>query len=106
MQAKRKRIIEHALQYEIEDINTYSGYKGDLILKITTKEKASMMAIRAFALDLGVLEVVLKHNPDTLIFEIYCVTEDANVYTIKVDENHIKEKGEHTDDVWSSTVMK
>lgn len=105
MQSSRKKIIEDALKYEIEDISTYGGYKGDLIVKITTKEKESMMAIRKFALNLGVLDVVLKHDPNTLLYEIYCVTEDVNGYTIKIDENHVKKPGEHIDDVWSKTVL-
>jgi uncharacterized membrane protein YkoI len=105
MQISRKKIIDDALTYDIEDVSTYSGYKGDLIVKITTKEKASMIAIRKFALNLGVLDVVLKHDPNTLLYEIYCVTEDENGYTIKVDENNVKKAGEHIDDVWSKTLL-
>jgi hypothetical protein len=61
-----------------------------------------MMAIRKFALDLDPLEVVLKHNPNTSIYEVYYVTKDEHPYTIKIDDHH---EGKHFDDVWSKTTL-
>lgn len=86
MQGERKKIIRYALDFEIEDIHTYPGYKGDLIVRITTKEKDAVISIRKYALSLGVKEVVIKQNHDLLWYEIYCITEDEGVYHIKIEE--------------------
>jgi hypothetical protein len=86
MQTERKKIIQYALDFEIDDINTYSGYKGDLIVKITTKDIHAVVAMRKFAMDLNIKEVVVKHNPHLLEYEIYCVTPDTEVYHLKTED--------------------
>jgi len=83
MQEVQKQIIKFALDYDVENIHSYSGYKGDLIVKICSKQKEVMLEIRRFALSLDVLDVVIKQNPNMLQYEIYCVTEDADVYELK-----------------------
>lgn len=105
MQNKRKNIIRYALDHDIEDINTYSGYKGDLIVKITSKERNSVLAIRKHALELDMLEVVIKQNPVSMAFEIYCVTPDDNVYHVKSeDELEIKKHHHEKDDIWHADL--
>lgn len=103
MYAERKKLIRYALDFEIENINTYSGYKGDLIVKISTKEKEAVIAIRKFALSIGIKEVVIKQNSNIEQFEIFCVTSDENVYDLKIkellDEVHA-EHHETSKDVW------
>ncbi|MFY9142848.1 hypothetical protein [Sulfuricurvum sp.] len=86
MQSERKLIIQYALKYEVEDINTYSGYKGDLIVKITTKDIKTAAEIQKFARTLNILEVVIKQNMNLVMYEVYCVTEDKNVYHLKTEE--------------------
>lgn len=86
MQEERNKIIRYALDFYIEDVNTYSGYKGDLIVKITTKDKDAVIAIRKYALSLGVKDIVVKHNPNLIVYEIYCVTEDESVYHVKIED--------------------
>lgn len=103
MQAERKKILLYALDYDIKDVQTYAGYKGDLVLKITTNDKNAMLAIRKFALDLGILEVVVKHIPPHTEYEIYCVTQEENVYHVKMDDD--KKRKEKQDDIWSKTIL-
>lgn len=86
MQAERKKIIQYALDFDIENINTYSGYKGDLIVKITTKDMHAVTAIRRYAHDLDIKEVVIKQNHHLMEFEIFCVTPDKEVYRLKREE--------------------
>lgn len=86
MQGERNKIIRYALDFYIEDINTYSGYKGDLIVKITTKDKEAVIAIRKYALSLGVKDVVVKHNPNLVMYELFCVTANEDVYHIKIED--------------------
>ncbi|MDD4856293.1 MAG: hypothetical protein PHQ22_09360 [Sulfuricurvum sp.] len=92
MKEERKKIIRFALDFDIQDIHTYSGYKGDLIVKVVTKEKEALSAIRSFALSLGVKEVVIKQNVDMGNYEIFCITVDEQVYALKtidiLDEVH------------------
>ncbi|MDP3266697.1 MAG: hypothetical protein Q8M39_07710 [Sulfuricurvum sp.] len=86
MQGERNKIIRYALDFYIEDVNTYSGYKGDLIVKITTKDKEAVIAIRKYALSLGVKDIVVKHNPNLVLYELYCVTANEDVYHIKIED--------------------
>lgn len=82
MQEERKQIIQYALQFDIHDVHTYSGYKGGLVVKITTSLPEVVDAIEKFAFSLSVEEVVVKHNL-LMQFEIFCITKDENVYTLK-----------------------
>lgn len=94
MQEERKKIIRFALDYNIQQISTYSGYKGDLIVKIITRDKDALSAIRSFALSIGIKEVVIKQNVDMRNYEIYCITADEDVYGLKtvdiLDDVHSK----------------
>ncbi len=94
MQEERKKIIRFALDYNVVDIHTYSGYKGDLVIRITIKDKEGVVAIRKYALSLGVKEVVIKEKKDLKQYELYCITEDEGAYHIKaetiLDEIHSK----------------
>ena len=80
LQEIQKEIIRYALDLEIDSVNTYAGYKGDLIVKILTKNKNDVLEIRKQGYSLGVKEVVIKEKLDTKQFEIYCVIEDHGFY--------------------------
>ena len=69
MQEIQKEIIRYVLDLDIFSINTYSGYKGDLIVKIVTKNRQEVIDIRKFALSLGIKEVVIKEKLDTKQYE-------------------------------------
>ncbi len=97
MQEERKKIIRYALDYSIVDIHTYHGYKGDLVIRITVKDREGVLAIRKFALSLGIKEVVIKENKDLEQYEMYFVTEDEGAYHIKDVEGQ-KKKVYH--DIW------
>lgn len=85
MLQERRDIIRYALHLNILDINTYSGYKGDLLVKITTSDKDDDVKnkIKAYAKNLG-MDVVVKDNKNILVYEIYCISEDDN-YELKLD---------------------
>ncbi len=105
MQIERKKILQYALDYEIGDVHTYSGYRGDLIVKITAKEKDTALAIREFAFSLGVKEVIVKQNT-VEGYEIYCVTPDENVYGLKAGEETDSVKhSEYVEDTWTKTTL-
>ncbi len=79
---KHMQILDTFLKTDIKDICTYGGYKGDYILKITTKHIALANAIMGFCENLEV-ECVLKENKNILIYELYCIVEDAEIYKLK-----------------------
>ncbi|MDD2267168.1 hypothetical protein [Sulfuricurvum sp.] len=106
MQAERKQIIRYALDYDIQDINTYSGYKGDLIVKIATKDMKAVVAIRKFAMDLSIKEVVVKQNAHLEQFEVFCVTPDKDVYHLKTEEIIDEIHSEHPVDPWDRSKLK
>lgn len=83
MNEDRKKIIQYALQFDIHDIHTYSGYKGGLIVKITTRNAAVVDEIEKFALAIPIEEVAVKKN-HLMQFEIFCVTKDEDVYELKL----------------------
>ncbi len=105
MQAERKQIIQYALDFDIDNINTYAGYKGDLIVKITTGDIHAVAAIRQFADELNIKEVVVKQNPHIDEFEIFCITPDKGVYHLKTDKiiDEIHHKHAIKNDVWDGS---
>jgi hypothetical protein len=85
MEQARKDIIRFALDYNILDIATYWGYRGDLLVKFTMpeSEKESLSRIREEALGMG-MEVVIKDNKSKLIYELYCITPSEDTYELKL----------------------
>lgn len=84
MQEVRKDIIRYALGYKIENINTYGGYKGDLVLKISSRDVESVAAIQRYASKLNLVDLVVKNNPNLGVYEIFCITKDEQVYELKI----------------------
>jgi hypothetical protein len=105
MQVERKKIIKFALDFDIEDINTYAGYKGDLIVKITTKDIHTVASIRHYADELELKEIVVKQNPHIVEYEIFCVTPDKEVYHLKRDDimDEVHAKHAPKKDVWNGS---
>lgn len=82
MHETRKEMIRFALEHNIRDIRTYGGYKGDLLLEITTTDRALLPVLQAHAESLG-METAVKEKPDLQIHEIYCIMPDEDVYRLK-----------------------
>lgn len=83
LQEIQRKIIHFAIDLDIDSVNTYAGYRGDLIVKILTKNKANVLEIRKYSLGAGAKEVVIKEKLDTAQFELYCVTADDSTYTLR-----------------------
>lgn len=81
MSQVRKDIIKFALGFEIKDIRTYAGYKGDLLVEITAMDPDVLITIKKWAENLG-METVLKENRMTMIHELFCITPDEDIYTL------------------------
>ena len=83
LQEIQRKIIHFAIDLDIDSINTYAGYKGDLIVKMLTKNKADVLEIRKYSIKEGAKEVVIKEKLDTAQFELYCVTADDGMYSLR-----------------------
>ena len=81
----RKSMIRFAMeQHPIRDIRTYAGYKGDLLLEITTPDYNLLPVLKAHAESLG-MQTVVKERHDIRVHEIYCITPNEDIYGIKLD---------------------
>ncbi|GEM_PF-1293059 len=78
----RKAIIRSSLEYDIRDIRTYAGYKGDLLVEITSSSLDVIDRLEAEAKKLG-METVVKERFDVGIHELYCITPDEDLYELK-----------------------
>lgn len=86
MDDTRKKMILFALgQPHVRDIRTYAGYKGDLLLEITTSDLEILPILKEHAQSLG-METVIKERLDLRIHEIYCIVPDNDIYDIKLPE--------------------
>jgi len=77
----RKDIIKFALNLEIKDIRTYSGYKGDLLVEITAMDLKVLKSIQVWTQEQGI-KTVIKENPMTGLHELFCITPDEDVYAL------------------------
>jgi hypothetical protein len=82
----RKAMIRFALEHHpIRDIRTYSGYKGDLLIQITTADHELLSTLKEHAESIG-MQTAIKERHDIGIHEIYCISPDEEVYGIKQEE--------------------
>jgi len=78
---ERKEIIRRALEFDIIDIRTYGGYKGDLLVEITTMDPSVAKSIENIAKILGIETVTQQ---DVLsVFRIFCITPSSEGYDLK-----------------------
>ena len=81
MNDERKEIIRQALEFEIIDIRTYTGYKGDLLVEITTVDPDVTQSLKKLAESLGMETVIQKDI--VMIYKIFCITPSSNTYDLK-----------------------
>jgi len=81
MSNERKEIIRQALEFDIVDIRSYTGYKGDMLVEITTMKPAVTLSIKKIAENLG-LEVVIQKDIISL-YKIFCISPSSNAYDLK-----------------------
>ncbi len=81
MANERKEIIRRALEFDIVDIRTYSGYKGDLLVEITTMDPGVSKSIENIAKILG-MKTATKQDILS-VFQIFCITPSAEGYDLK-----------------------
>jgi len=83
MSDQRKDIIRQALEFDIVDIRSYTGYKGDLLVEITTMEPDVARSLKKEAETLG-FEIVIQKDVISL-YKIFCISPSSNTYDLKED---------------------
>lgn len=81
MEQERKDIIKLALGLDIKDVRTYAGYKGDLLVEITSTDLDVLKKIKGWAENMD-MKTVIKENPMTMVHELFCITPDEDVYEL------------------------
>jgi hypothetical protein len=81
MSDERKEIIRQALKFNIVDIRSYTGYKGDMLVEITTMDHDVTLSLEKIAKTLG-LEVVIQQDIISL-YKIFCISLSNNTYDLK-----------------------
>ena len=81
MNDERKEIIRQALKFDIIDIRTYTGYKGGLLVEITTIDPDVIRSLKKIAESLGMETVIQKDI--VMIYKIFCITPSSNAYDLK-----------------------
>ncbi len=81
MDETRKSLIRKSLNFDIIDIRSYIGYKGDSIVEITTMREDVTKAIKSIAEILGLKAVIQQ---DALkIYKIFCIEAATDIYELK-----------------------
>ncbi len=83
MSDQRKEIIRQALKFNIVDIRSYTGYKGDLLVEITTMEPDVITSLKKAAEALE-FETVIQKDIISL-YKIFCISPSFNIYDLKED---------------------
>ena len=81
MSDQRKEIIRQALKLNIIDIRSYTGYKGDLLVEITTMEPDVIKSLKKEAEALK-FEIVIQKDIISL-YKIFCISPTSNIYDLK-----------------------
>jgi len=82
-----KSIIKYAIELDIDYLETFTGYEGDNVLKITTRSAETTKLIEAYISNLG-LEYksefdISGKNGGT--HNVYVGVEDPSVFKLKRD---------------------
>lgn len=84
-----KNIIKYAIELDIEYIETFLGYEGDNVLKITTKSDNSIKLLEKFIKNMGLAykSEYDKSGHHSGSFILYVGVEDSSVFKLKRDKN-------------------
>lgn len=81
MDDDRKEIIRQALKFDIIDIRTYLGYKGDSLLEVITMHPDVIQTLKKTAEDMGFDTVVQKDTIDE--YKLFCIKPATDIYDLK-----------------------
>ena len=87
MVEKMRKVIKFAVDQDIDYLETFLGYEGDEVLKVTSKSKHAIDLIESFLKQIGLdykaeFEVSGKHNAS---YNLFVGVEDPSIFKLKRD---------------------
>lgn len=83
MDENRREMIRRAIEFDIIDVRSYAGYKGDMLVEFTTLEAETVKSLKKIAEELG-LEVAVRRDP-LMIYQVYCISPgNDEIYDLKI----------------------
>ncbi len=82
-----KSVIKYAIELDIDYIETFLGYEGDNVLKITTRQESAVILIKKYLenLDLEYKETFELHGRNHKFYHIFVGVEDPALFKLKRD---------------------
>ncbi len=82
---KMKDVISYSMDFDIDYLEIFMGYKGDKVLKITSKSRDAIDKIEAYLGEINLdfkseFDVSGKHDAS---FNLYVGVEDDSVFQLK-----------------------
>jgi len=81
MDDDRKEMIRRALEFDIIDVRSYLGYKGDSLLEIITMHSDVIQTLKKTAEEMGFDTVVQKDTIDE--YKLFCIKPATDIYDLK-----------------------
>ena len=81
MAEDRKEIIRRALEFDIIDIRSYGGYKGDLLVEVTTMDPTVAQSLEGIAKTLNIESVT--HKDVLSVYKVFYITPSFEGYDLK-----------------------
>lgn len=81
MSDEQKEIIRKALEFDIIDIRTFRGYRGDFLVQITTMQPNVAKSLKEAAESLGMGTAIQKNVLS--IYKIFCITHRSDNIVFK-----------------------
>lgn len=81
MDEARKEMIRKALDFDIIDVRSYAGYRGDMLVEFTTLSRETVESLKKIAEEIG-LDVTVRQDP-VLIYQVYCIALTEDIYGLK-----------------------
>ena len=79
---KMKSVIKYAIELDIDYLETFLGYEGDNVLKITAKSGETINLMKAYLDNLG-LDYKAEFNIETHRHNLFVGVEDTSVFKLK-----------------------
>ena len=77
-----KSVIKYAIELDIEYIETFLGYEGDNVLKITTIDASALKLLKEYMENLG-LDYRDTFDIGSKSYNIFVGVEDPSVFKLK-----------------------
>jgi len=82
MKKEARDLIKAVIDLDINEISLFTGYRGDLMLRVTSVNSEVIKAIHRICTQRSITAEI-KYNNSRYAHEIYCSFEQEDIYRIK-----------------------